>query len=230
MPVIIVVVLVILIVIIATWIRNLVTRSRTTKLEEKARFLDFHFTEEGDLTLIHRSGPFLLFALGDSRGIRNLMQGQIDEIDVAVFDFRYSVSLSPRYAENWWQTVVRLSSPSLDLPTFSLLPEEVHDAITDRIDDPMMQERLLGMASLRFDGYPEFNERYRLQGMDHAGIEALFGDDLLHYFEGRDDIAVEGDGTQLIFYRFNEPIPPEEIEEFLRKAIDSFHAFEEAGV
>ena len=229
MPVIIVVVVVVLIVIIATWIRNLITRSRTVKLRKQAQLLGFRFAEEGDLTLIHRSGPFLLFALGDNRGIRNLMEGEIDGIDVAVFDFRYSVSLSPRYAENWWQTVVLLSTSSLDMPTFSMLPEVTHDAITDRVEDPMMQERLLGMASLRFDDHPEFNERYRLQGMDRAEIKALFNDEVVGYFEGREDVSVEGDGTNLIFYRFNEPIPPEEIEVFIQKAVRSCRIFEEAG-
>jgi hypothetical protein len=240
MPVIIAVVLVILIVVVATWIRNLVSRSRTAKLRELAQTLGLQFTEEGDLTLLHRSGAFLLFALGDTRSMRNLMQGKIDDIDVAAFDFRYSVTLSERYMEDWRQTVVRLASPSLDLPAFSLLLDEVHDTITDNLKDPMMQERLLGMASLRFDGHSDFNARYRLQGMDRTGLEALFDDDMLQYFEklgdasvedvSVEDVSVEGDGSDLIFYTFHELLSPDEIETFVREALRGLHIFEEADI
>ena len=53
----------------------------------------------------------------------------------------------------------------------------------------------------------------------------LFNNELLTFFESQQKIGVEGGDDQLVIYRFNKKIKPDEVEQFMQEGLKVFDQF-----
>ena len=71
------------------------------------------------------------------------------------------------------------------------------------------------LQDIDFINYPKFSDKYLLQGNPEESIRKLFNKELIEFFESKSELCVEGGGDQMIIYRLNERIDPNELNEFM---------------
>lgn len=69
------------------------------------------------------------------------------------------------------------------------------------------------------------SECYHLRGVDESKIRALFTNNILSFCENETEVCIEANGDQIIFYREDKPIEPEEVESFLEEWSSFFKLF-----
>jgi len=233
-PVIIGVIAVVVLVLLSAWLQDQKQSRRSRQLRRQAENLGLTYSESSGPRLLEQTYRFLLFAQGRTGSACNVMLGTrpmpgsaTGEVDVAVFDYSFSVPFG-RYTESWQQSIIRLTDTDLDLPSFSLMPEPVFEIMVKNARDPELRERLAGTAGISFREHPNFTERMHLQGPARKAIRALFSDELVAFFEAHTDQCCEGSGPYLIFYRFEKLISPKKIGEFLDEVLLAYSAINES--
>lgn len=232
MPLLIIVGGAIALVVILGLIQNLKQKRHTRRLRGRAEQLGLSFSEEGDARLYSQAHRFVLFSQGRTGQTQNLMQGrrptgEDDEVvDVALFEYIFTTPFG-RYVENWRQTVARIHDDTLDLPTFSVTPEPIFNAILENAREPELRERLVGTPSLDFPAHPAFDKEMHVQGPDRSAIRPLFNDDLIALYEDSGVLCTEGSGPYLLFYRYDHLMAPDEIEGFLEMAMAAYRLYRE---
>lgn len=214
MPVLLIIVLVfgLLTLIIVLAIRG--EKKRTEAFEKVAADLGLPFHPKGDAALLERLQGFHLFSQGRSKKMQNLLYGQIEGGEVALFGHRYTTG-SGKNSQVHNQNVAYFRSPSLDLPRFALRPEHIFHKIGG----------VLGYQDIDFDSHERFSKAYLLRGDDEAAIRETFTDSVLSFYECQKGISTEAGGDQLIFYRAGKRIKPEEVVSFLEEASSAFKLF-----
>lgn len=238
MPLLIIVGGVIGLLLIIAFIQDLRERGRIRQLEKQAEALGFSFTKEGDARLYNQAHRFALFSQGRTGKMRNLMQGQWEapgegasgeRANVALFEYTFTTPYG-RYTELWRQTVLRIHDEALDLPTFSITPEPIFNAMLENAREPELRERLVGTASLSFTEHPTFEEAMHVQGPDRTAIRPLFNDALIALYMDAEVLCTEGSGPYLLIYRYDHLITPKEIPAFVAQARRAYeHIRERAG-
>lgn len=188
-------------------------KQRRQELAGAANRLGFSFSQHPEPGLLERLQRFRLFSRGRSRKIRNVMCRQIHDIHVTLFDYRYTTN-SGRHSRSHDQTVVLFETKRLNLPFFTLRPENVFHKLG----------AALGYQDIDFENHPGFSEAFLLQGPDEAAIRDLFGDEVLAYFARHPSVCAEGDGSALIFYRGEKRVAPAQIEGFVEEGLDMLSA------
>ena len=153
---------------------------------------------------------FKLFSLGVYGFISNLMQGRKDSFDVAIFTHEFKKGKHREY-----QTVILFESDQLNLPHFTLFPENIRHKIAAKI----------GYEDINFDSFPKFSSQYYLKGNEEEKIRNVFKTNILSYFENDPGWSVEGLETRLLIYREGSMISPEEIQEFYEQTHTIAQAF-----
>ncbi len=231
MPVLIAVAIIIAVVLIIGWFQDRAIQARTQQLQARAQKLGFRFSEKAEPQLLHGVGRFLLFLQGRSGEIANVMQGErttpAGQVEVALFEYAFTLPVG-RYTRSWLQTVVRLSSEELSLPAFNIIPELIFDQMVERTSDQETRERLLGTADLRFREHPTFSKWFHVQGPDRSRVRALFTEQLIDFYNQHKVLCTEGSQQELLFYRFDERLDPEEIEAFLDTTLQAFALYRAA--
>ncbi len=235
MPVIIGVIAVVVSVLLIAWLQDQKQSRRNRQLRQQAESLGLTYSESSGPRLLEQTYRFLLFAQGRTGSARNVMRGtrpmpgsESQGVDVEIFEYTFSAPLG-RYTESWRQSVIRLTDTSLELPSFSLTPEPVFETMLTNARDPDLRERLAGTAGISFREHPGFTERMHLQGPVRKAVRALFGDDLVAFFEAHPDLCCESSGPYLIFYRFDTLISPQNTGGFLDEASDVYSVIKETG-
>ncbi|HSH39026.1 MAG TPA: hypothetical protein VK993_09590 [Chthoniobacterales bacterium] len=190
-------------------------RKRTAALESRARTLGFTFRRKAtpkDKQLAAGSG---LTSVGHSRQIRNVIEmPESDGARMTLFDFSYVIGSGKRN-RNYQQTVTRVQSPQLNLPSFDLRPESVLFKIAAS----------LGMKDIDIEGWPNFSRMYLLRGEDDAAIRRIFTPELLRYCEANRGLWISGAGDLLWFHRENRRVRPDELDRFVNAARQTFALF-----
>ena len=187
---------------------------RTMQLASIAHKLNLPFFPEGDDSLLERLNHFHLLSQGHSDEIWNMLHGETNNVELAVFDYQYTTGSGEHsYIDN--QSVIYFRSPKLNLPQFAVRPEGIFHNIGS----------VLGQKDIDFVSHPDFSKKYLLRGDDESVIRALFNNELLNYFESQQKISVEGGGDQLIFYRAAKLIKHEEVEQFMDEGFQAFQQF-----
>ncbi len=184
---------------------------RTERLHEIANDLGLPFFPKGDHTIIDRLDRMHLFSQGRSKKLKNMLHGESNNVEVAIFDYRYTVG-SGKNSNTYHQTVIYFRSPQLKLPQFDLRPEGFWHKIGSAF----------GYQDIDFASHPQFSRAYLLRGENEANIRAFFDEELLSFFETQKKISVEARGDQLVFYRQQKRIKPDEVQDFLQ---DGFQVF-----
>jgi len=152
-------------------------------------------------------GPFALLRRGTSRYVENRLRGSRDGYDLFLFDYGCTASSDDT---STWRTVVRVASPSLRLPDFTLAPKTL-------LED--LGEAFGVIQPVAFDGHPRFSEDYVLRGPDPEAIRGAIGEAALAYLAAHRDWSAESRGRRLIVYRENDKVAPERLDAFLAEVL-----------
>ena len=157
-------------------------------------------------------GSFLNKQSRRGKRFKNLCQGQIEGLDIALFDmlFEYRVGASPGRIRRYHRatTYVMLAAPGLDVPQFLLRPE-----------NPMQKLGVaLGGQDIDFPSSPEFSARYRLEGKKEDAVRRLFEGALIDFFTAHHGRTAEAKGDTLLYCRAGRRVPVNDIETFVGEA------------
>ena len=94
-------------------------KARREALQEASQRLILNLSPDGDADFLNRLGPFTLAAQGRSRRLTNLMRGRHGDLEVALFDYRYTTG-SGKHSRTHRQTAVLFAGESSALTRFSL--------------------------------------------------------------------------------------------------------------
>ena len=171
-----------------------------------ARSLNLKFNPDGNEKLHQSLQRFHLATLGHYSSMTNLLYGQRDGTDIAIFEYEY-----PRGKNNIIrQTVIWMQRPGTRLTEFSLRPESVWNQLGG----------WSGHGDINFDSRPNFSRDYLLRGDDEEAIRELFTDDVLSFYERHPELTTEGEGNKLLFYREGVVVQPENLQSFLKEALN----------
>ena len=206
---------VILIVGIILYIFWLSEKKRSQQLSAIAASLKLSFSQKNNSALFDRINKLHLFSVGYSKKIKNLMEGEANNTELAIFDYQYTTG-GGESSRTYRQSVFCIWSPKLYLPQFSMRPEGIFHKIGGAF----------GYQDIDFDSHPEFSKKYLLRGDNEASIRQLFNKKLLTNIESQQKISIEGGDNQLVFYK--KRIKPDDIESFMDEGFRFFKLFLEA--
>jgi hypothetical protein len=189
---------------------------RQEHLQRIALRIGMEYSADADQDLWDRVAGFGLFSKGSRRKAYNVLQRQIHDIDVTLFDYQYTTRRN-RNHHTYFYTVALFETDGLKLPRFTLHPQYFYHQIADA----------LGLGDIDFEEFPEFSESYRLKGDDEASIRRTFDEEALHYFTRHPGLHAEGYGRRLIHYRDKRRVDPAEMESFMQQGLDVLDVFME---
>ena len=178
--------------------------------------MGFSFSAQAEPGLWSLVEGFRLFSQGRSRRIHNVMHRQIHDIDVTMFDYRYTTQ-SGKHSHSHHRSVLLFETGRLDLPRFTLRPKHFFHRIANG----------LGWQDIVFKAHPVFSESYLLQGQDEERIRLLFDEEALLYYTRHPGLHTEGQGRRLVFYRGGRRVDPRDMEAFLQQGLDILDVFME---
>lgn len=191
------------------------SKKRTAALTAFAEFEHYTFSKKPDETFLPWLSGFHLFSKGHAKKVSNVLSKDSSERDLTIFDYRYTTG-GGKSSHTRSQTVVLYQSNRLQLPSFTLRPENVFHKIG----------KSFGYKDIDFDAHPIFSKQYLLRGgEDEQDIRKLFTERTLSYFDENKGLCVEGDGTQLMFYRSSKKVSPQNIPIFLETGLEVFKLF-----
>ncbi|HKP45576.1 MAG TPA: hypothetical protein VJT50_03190 [Pyrinomonadaceae bacterium] len=203
-----------LLVIGLTVYRNKRERARTEQLKSACTMLGWQFTENAPFNWIPNLEKFPLFNTGHSKNIRNMMYGEIEGVKAALFDYQY-VTGSGKNRATFNQSVVYFEPRDLNLPFFSLRPENVlHKFIS-----------ALGYQDIDFGQRPLFSGQYLLRGSDEQAIRNTFNDAILSFYEANLGTSTDGGGNQLFIFRASKRTEPLQSQAFINGALPLYKLF-----
>jgi hypothetical protein len=112
------------------------------------------------------------------------------------------------------QTVVHIRSPRLSLPPFVLSPENAFHKLGG----------WLGYHDIDFPESPEFSAKYLLRSKEAEDrVRMLFHPGLRLYFEQRPPITVEGLNEEMLIYKRNRRVKPDDLRLWVEDALSVVH-------
>lgn len=195
---------IIVLVIVVTAYNRKRARERTEHLRAVANLLGWQFGHEAPMDWIPGMERFGLFNSGHSKKINNIMYGHTNGVKAALFDYTY-VTGSGKHQATHYQSVVYFEPNDLNLPLFSLRPENfMHKLIS-----------ALGYQDIDFGHRPGFSSQYLLRGNEEQRIRDTFSDALLVFYEANPGVSTDGGGNQIFVFREGRHTPPDEIRAFI---------------
>lgn len=186
-------------------------KKRREELMQHAESMGLTFIPDGDADLLDRLSVFKLFNQGHSRKMKNLIQGDSGEVNIAIFDYQYTTG-GGKNQQTHLQSIVALQSNQLVCPDFTMRPERMFDKLGSA----------LGFQDIDFESHQMFSSSFVLQGSDEAAIRKYFDQSVLDFFSAKPGISVEAQTGTLFFYRARQRIQPREIKDNLAQAYEVF--------
>jgi hypothetical protein len=203
-------------------------RRRDADLRRRAIELGLRFlgTTRDSARILEEQGPFALLRNGYGRSVRDVMRGERGGYDITVFDYGAATRDGGGGGRDW-RTVVRVASPSLRLPAFTLewqswrgdplrRPEDTEELIEQHSLYAVVRDAL---ACVPFDHHPRFSHDYKVRGNDDAAIAATFVEAVLAFFEKNPGWNIESVGDRLLLDRGVFTVQPARLEAFLDEVI-----------
>jgi len=184
-------------------------QERIDGLRQLATRLGWSFQDAQPVTIIPHVERFELFTQGRDRKIRNYLAGESGGDQFAVFDYSY-VTGGGNTTKTYSQTVLHVHSPRLDLPLFSLRPENLLHRIGG----------LVGHQDIDIEGHPAFSGEYLLRGRDESSIRAVFEPGVVALYEANRGHCTTGAGPDLLLWRSATLASAEEVPALLELGRD----------
>jgi hypothetical protein len=166
-------------------------RARSTKSKVVARSLDCPFRAEAtaaDNALIN--GCHLAGA-GSFQLISNVLEPvKTTELEITVLDYQFGVSYGTK-SQNKYQTISRIESPLLKLPSFILSPETLLAKVG----------KFGGLQDIQIPDAPSFNKKYVVRGDDEAAVRAILNPDVRQLLEQLQHVTIEAVSNLLFVIR-----------------------------
>ena len=205
---------ILLVIVLISFMVRYFSKKRTDALTAFAESEHFSFSIKPDVTFLPSLSQFQLFSKGHSRKVSNVSHKHSAERDLTIFDYRYTTG-GGKNSHVWSQTVILYQSSRLELPSFTLRPENVFHKIG----------KSFGFKDINFDTHPLFSKQYLLRGEDEQDIRKLFTERALAYFDEKKGLCAEGTGDRLLVYRSGKKIPPQNLPLFLETGLEVFNLF-----
>jgi hypothetical protein len=142
-----------------------------------------------------------LAGLGHSNKISNILEAaKTPELGFVLFDYQYTIGYG-RGSQTVRQTISRMQSSLLHLPSFILFPETILFRLGDKIT---------GRKDIDFSDSPVFSQAFVLRGEDDPAVRALFSPKLRQALEATPKLTIEGNGDHLFIFRGAHRLKPEE--------------------
>ncbi len=200
------------------WYAHWYEKKRRENLLAVAEEMGLVYLPDGDPGLFNQLSGSKLFSSGRAKKLRNLIQGDTDEVKIAIFDYQYTTG-SGKHQHTHHQSVACLQSPKLSMPDFSMRPEGMFDKIGG----------MMGFQDIDFDSHPDFSRMFVLKSSNEGGIRQFFTPPVLEFFEKHKGISVEGDNGTMFFYRSGRRVKPDQIRELLEQAYEVYGIMVEAS-
>lgn len=183
---------------------------RAKQLAELAARFGFSFTSVAEPSVLPFLTNFEIFE-GSPRALENLMRGEVSGRTVWIFDLAYTNSGPPGSGTTTSrQTMCAVEDHRLGLPRFYLRPEGILEKAL----------QAMGRQDIDFDSHPVFSGAFTLFGDDENAIRAVFRPGLLSHFEQNAVLSLYGAGPNLVVFRSRYVARIDEIEGYVRTAID----------
>jgi hypothetical protein len=197
------IVIVVLVVVLLIY-QNKKEKERTKALEVTAAQLGWSFSAAAPMNMIAGLDGFPLFNQGHGKKIKNFMYGQAGGVKAAVFYYIYTVG-GGKNSHTYFQSVVYLEPANLNLPFFSLRPENfLHKMLG-----------AFGYQDIDFGQRPEFSKNYLLRGQNEMSIRQAFNDRVLAFYESYAGTCTDAGGNQLFVFRSGHRLEPQEIQGYV---------------
>ena len=186
---------------ILTLIFNYFEQERTKKIEELARTHGFTFRPTP--TAADRELPVgcYLAETGRDPAVSNVLEvARTDELNFVLFEYEYTVGYG-KSRHTTHQTIARMRSPLLKLPSFLLFPETIFSKIAV----------VFGQTDVNFEDSPEFSGQYILRGGDEAALRRIFSPALRQALTPLEHLTIEGADDVLFIFRPDRRIKPEDL-------------------
>ncbi|RME02715.1 MAG: hypothetical protein D6816_10900, partial [Bacteroidetes bacterium] len=145
---------------------------RKQDLQDLAYRHEMTFYEKDEWGMKSLLKDFFFFIIGHSRKVFNILYSATDFLEekLAVFDYRYTIQAGNTPVTQL-QTVFFIQSKQLSLPQMLLKPENFFHKIGT----------WFGMQDIDFEEYPEFSDRYLLQGEDEQRIRKTIDENVSRF-------------------------------------------------
>ena len=188
---------------------------RGKKIAQAATDLGFTFDKTCPPPAEMGCGHLNLFEKGRNRHCKNALTGKLEDVHVALFDYRYTTGHG-KQKRTYHQTVTTFQLPTPRFPAFELVRENFFHKIG----------QAFGYKDIDFDDFPEFSKRYLLRGSDETAIREFFTPDTLTFFEQLNEKwTIHADGQWLIVYQPSKRIKPANLAAFLEETWKLFLVF-----
>jgi len=169
--------------------------------------IDVKFTKRGTKVILDELKKLRLFCLGGNTGhdVSNLLQGDHDDILVSIFDYKYSDGVFV-----YQQSAIHFSTQTVLFPKFTLLPRDLAEKLEKKSDNGDAPQTL---------SYPWLPDAYRIHGPLGCPIQTLMNKPFLSYLDDHEGLCVEGNGKQLIVYRYCHLVPPKRLSQFMEQGL-----------
>ena len=168
-------------------------KKRRELLDQVANDMQLTYMKDGDHNLHEFFSSAKLFSTGRGRKLTNLIKGETDEVEIAIFDYQYTTG-SGKNQTTHRRSVAGLRSTSLmPIPAFTMRPE----GMLDKIGGAM------GFQDFDFESHPRFSDMFDLQGSNEEEVRALFTPALLEFFEQKAGITIQTVPGGLLYFRGN---------------------------
>jgi len=186
-------------------------RKRKAAIRAAASDLGLEFREKAPEILDTLSRRFGMFKRGHSRRVHNVLEGQIEDIGVAIFDYRYTTG-GGEHQSTSHQTVVLLRlAPGNDLPALQISPENVFHKLASGF----------GFSDIDFDEHPEFSDKYLVKGKDEDRIRALLTPRMMEALCAHPKRpSIQAEGELFVYWRSGKRVKPEQLDDLLRDAFE----------
>lgn len=197
--------------------RRASVRKRSRLIEAAANELDLIIEPDRAAELTSALSSFPLFQLGINREITNLIVAETTEVTLSIFDYKYEIRTKPATPnQHFWQTVVAIRPPKLQVPAFHLYPEGVLSKIGSA----------LGAQDIDFDDHPEFSNAFVLKSEAEDETREFFDQPVLDFFAQHPDISFEARPGTALYFRRRKRIEPTAtaLRKFMEEGLQAFHA------
>lgn len=190
------------------WIKRQQEMRRTAERADLARDMGLPFQEKDDYGMLQLLKNFDLFhrerwKLARQGKVTNVMQGQVGDTKVYMFDYTYIVS-NGKSSRRVRQTVFFADDKNWALPNFHLRPENWWYKVM----------AYFGKTDINFPENPDFSERFWLTGEVQQMIREIFTPEVQAFLTEHQPKHLEGNNYYLIAYKRNKVLRGEEARAF----------------